>query len=141
MINPITARYVDRLVDEGEQRGIAALVIVIDTPGGLIDSTYKITGRMLNAGIPILTYVAPSGAHAASAGTFITLAGHVAAMAPSTNIGAAHPVDGWAAHRGRSKDEVGTTPGRSQLAARGANAHWAEPRCVRRRSGADEALA
>ena len=67
VINPITARYVDRLVDEGEQRGIAALVIVIDTPGGLIDSTYKITGRMLNAGVPILTYVAPSGAHAASA--------------------------------------------------------------------------
>ena len=92
-INPITARYVDRLVDEGEANKVAAVVFVIDTPGGLIDSTYAITARFLSARVPIVTFVAPAGARAASAGTFITLAGNIAAMAPATNIGAAHPVD------------------------------------------------
>ena len=145
VINPITARYVDRLVDEGEERGVAALVLVIDTPGGLIDSTYKITGRMLNAGVPILTYVAPSGAHAASAGTFITLAGHVAAMAPSTNIGAAHPVDGSG---GDIQDDLRTKVENDAVAqivniakARGHNEKWAEDAVRKSVSiGADEAV-
>src|SRR5881392_3818796 len=92
-INPITARYVDRVVSDGESDNAAAVVFVIDTPGGLIDSTYQITARFLATRIPIVTFVAPAGARAASAGTFITMAGHVAAMAPATNIGAAHPVD------------------------------------------------
>lgn len=92
-INPITARYVDRVVSDGEADNAAAVVFVIDTPGGLIDSTYQITARFLGTRIPIVTFVAPAGARAASAGTFITMAGHVAAMAPATNIGAAHPVD------------------------------------------------
>jgi membrane-bound serine protease (ClpP class) len=92
-INPITARYVDRVVSDGEADNAAAVVFVIDTPGGLIDSTYQITARFLAARVPIVTFVGPSGARAASAGTFITMAGHVAAMAPATNIGAAHPVD------------------------------------------------
>src|SRR5438132_5723519 len=92
-INPITERYVDRVVEEGEQRGVAAVVFTMDTPGGLIDSTYHITARFLTAKVPVVIFVAPAGARAASAGTFITMAGHVAAMAPATNIGAAHPVD------------------------------------------------
>ena len=92
-INPITARYVDRVISDGEADNAAAVVFVIDTPGGLIDSTYQITARFLAARVPIVTFVAPAGARAASAGTFITMAGHVAAMAPATNIGAAHPVD------------------------------------------------
>jgi membrane-bound serine protease (ClpP class) len=92
-INPITARYVDRVVSDGEADNAAAVVFVIDTPGGLIDSTYQITARFLAARVPIVTFVAPAGARAATAGTFITMAGHVAAMAPATNIGAAHPVD------------------------------------------------
>src|SRR5256886_741811 len=92
-INPITARYVDRVVSDGESDNAAAVVFVIDTPGGLIDSTYQITARFLSTRVPIVTFVAPAGARAASAGTFITMAGHVAAMAPATNIGAAHPVD------------------------------------------------
>jgi membrane-bound serine protease (ClpP class) len=92
-INPITARYVDRVVSDGEADNAAAVVFVIDTPGGLIDSTYQITARFLATRIPIVTFVAPAGARAASAGTFITMAGHVAAMAVATNIGAAHPVD------------------------------------------------
>src|SRR5947207_13214766 len=92
-INPITARYVDRVVSDGESDNAAAVVFVIDTPGGLIDSTYQMTARFLSTRVPIVTFVAPAGARAASAGTFITMAGHVAAMAPATNIGAAHPVD------------------------------------------------
>jgi len=145
VINPITARYVDRLLDEGEQRKVAAVVFVIDTPGGLIDSTYKITGRMLNSGVPIMTYVAPSGAHAASAGTFITLAGHVAAMAPSTNIGAAHPVDssgGDIADDLRAKVENDAVAQITNIArARGHNAQWAEDAVRKSVSiGVDEAV-
>src|SRR5688500_7045807 len=85
VINPITARYVERVIAAAEQRGAAAVVFSIDTPGGLIDSTYKITGMFLNARVPVVVYVSPSGARAASAGTFITMAAHVAAMAPATN--------------------------------------------------------
>src|SRR5438309_1263028 len=92
-INPITARYVDRVITDGETDNAVAVVFVIDTPGGLIDSTYHITSRFLTARVPVVIFVSPPGARAASAGTFITMAGHVAAMAPSTNIGAAHPVD------------------------------------------------
>ncbi len=130
VINPITARYVDRIVDEGESRNAVAVVFVIDTPGGLIDSTYKITGRFLNARVPVVTYVAPSGARAASAGTFITLAGHVAAMAPHTNIGAAHPVDSSGGDiQGdlRLKAENDAVAHITNIAiARGRNAQWAE---------------
>jgi membrane-bound serine protease (ClpP class) len=145
VINPITARYVDRMVDEGEERKVAAVVFVIDTPGGLIDSTYKITGRLLNAGVPIVTYVAPSGAHAASAGTFITLAGHVAAMAPSTNIGAAHPVDssgGDIEGDLRTKAENDAAAQIVNIArARGHNAQWAEDAVRKSVSiGSDEAV-
>src|SRR5437879_898642 len=130
VINPITARYVDRIVDEAESRKAAAIVFVIDTPGGLIDSTYKITGRFLNARVPIVTFVAPPGARAASAGTFITMAGHVAAMAPATNIGAAHPVDsngGDIQGDLRQKVENDTVAAITKIAlARGRNAQWAE---------------
>src|SRR5256714_12172104 len=66
-INPITARYVDRVVSDGEADNAAAVVFVIDTPGGLIDSTYQITARFLSTRIPIVTFVAPAGARAASA--------------------------------------------------------------------------
>src|SRR5438445_12937492 len=92
-INPITARYVDRVGGDGEENAAAAVIFIIDTPGGDIDSTYKITARFLAAMLPRVTFAAPAGARAASAGTFITMAGHVAAMAPATNSGAAHPVD------------------------------------------------
>src|SRR6266511_1963957 len=130
VINPVTARYVDRVVSEGEQRRVAAVVFVIDTPGGLIDSTYRITGRFLNARVPVITYVGPSGARAASAGTFITMAGHVAAMAPPTNIGAAHPVDSSGSDiQGdlRAKAENDATAQITKIAiARGRNEKWAE---------------
>ena len=130
VINPITARYVDRVVSEGERDRAAAIVFVIDTPGGLIDSTYDITARFLAARVPIVTFVAPPGARAASAGTFITMAGHVAAMAPATNIGAAHPVDSSGGDiQGdlRLKAENDAVAHITNIArVRGRNVQWAE---------------
>ena len=130
VINPITAQYVDRIVGRAEAQGAAAVVLQINTPGGLVDSTLRITGRFLNSRVPVITYVSPAGARAASAGTFITLAGHVAAMAPATNIGAAHPVDS-SGHdlQGdlRQKVENDTVAAAQKIAlARGRNAQWAE---------------
>src|SRR2546430_17167483 len=92
-INPIIARYVDRVVSDAEADNAAAVVFVIDTPGGLIDSTYQITARFLATRIPIVTFVAPAGARAASAGAVTTLARPAAALAPPTNNRAAPPVD------------------------------------------------
>ena len=143
-INPITERYIDRVLDEAEQRGVAAVVFEIDTPGGLIDSTYKITARFLAARVPVVTFVSPPGARAASAGTFITMAGHVAAMAPTTNIGAAHPVDSSGGDiQGdlRLKAENDAVAHIVNIAkARGRNAQWAEDAVRKSVSiGSDEA--
>ena len=130
VINPITVRYVERVIQGAEESGAAAVVFSMDTPGGLIDSTYKITSIFLNARVPVVVYVAPSGAHAASAGTFITMAAHVAAMAPATNIGAAHPVSaGGGDIEGdlRAKAENDAVAQITKIAkARGRNEQWAE---------------
>lgn len=91
-ITPVTAQFIDRAIKRAEEERAQGLLIVLDTPGGLVDSTRGIVKSILQSNVPVVVYVAPSGAHAASAGLFITLAGHVAAMAPATNIGAAHPV-------------------------------------------------
>ncbi len=85
--------YISRGIGVAEQNSAEALVIVLNTPGGSLGATQNILMRMLNARVPIIVYVSPSGAWAGSAGTFITLAGNIAAMAPGTTIGAAHPVD------------------------------------------------
>ena len=92
MISPAVADYVNRAVDEASAAGADALVIELDTPGGLVSSTEDIVKDILNAPLPVIVFVSPRGASATSAGVFITLAGHVAAMAPGTSIGAAHPV-------------------------------------------------
>ncbi|MEQ1859734.1 MAG: nodulation protein NfeD [Chthoniobacteraceae bacterium] len=92
-IGPATAGYISRAIDVAEKDGSQCLVVQLDTPGGLLESTKVIVQRMLAARVPVVVYVAPSGASAGSAGCFITLAADVAAMAPTTNIGAAHPVD------------------------------------------------
>ncbi len=92
IISPVTQQYILDAIDRSESDGAVCLVIKLDTPGGLLESTRAIVKRMMNAKVPIVVYVAPSGSRAGSAGVFITLAAHVAAMAPSTNIGAAHPV-------------------------------------------------
>ena len=92
IISPVTQQYIVDAIDRSESEGAVCLVIMLDTPGGLLESTRTIVKRMMNAKVPVAVYVAPSGSRAGSAGVFITLAGHIAAMAPSTNIGAAHPV-------------------------------------------------
>jgi membrane-bound serine protease (ClpP class) len=92
VIGPVTADYIDQGITEAEHDGYAGVILKIDTPGGLLESTRVIVKSILNARVPVVVYIAPSGSRAGSAGVFITLAAHVAAMAPSTNIGAAHPV-------------------------------------------------
>jgi len=93
-IVPIIADYLDRGISEAEDANATVCVIELNTPGGLLDTTEEIVSRILNADVPIVVYVAPRGAWAASAGTFITLSANIAAMAPGTTIGAAHPVSG-----------------------------------------------
>ena len=92
IIGPATARYALRGLREAAQSGAEALVIELDTPGGLLKSMDDISKAMLNSAVPTIVYVWPSGARAASAGVFITYAANVAAMAPTTHLGAAHPV-------------------------------------------------
>ena len=91
-INPATAGYIARSIDEAAAEKAQCLILQLDTPGGLLDSTKDIVQSFYRAGVPVVVYVAPSGANATSAGCFITLASDVAAMAPNTSIGAAHPV-------------------------------------------------
>jgi len=93
-IVPVVAQYIERGIELSEQTGATACVIKLNTPGGLLNSTEKIVAAIMNAEVPVIVYVGPKGAWAASAGTFITLASHVAAMTPGTTIGAAHPVSG-----------------------------------------------
>lgn len=130
VISPVSAQYVERVLAAAEARDVAAVVFTIDTPGGLIGATFRITNRLLNARVPVITYVAPRGARAASAGTFITMAGHVAAMAPSTVIGAAHPVGGSGETLegdARAKAENYTVSEAQKIAlARDRSVQWAE---------------
>jgi membrane-bound serine protease (ClpP class) len=91
-IGPATASYVSHAVDEAASNNSQCLIIELNTPGGLLDSMQQIVQKLLSAPVPVVVYVAPTGATAASAGCFITLAADVAAMAPATTIGAAHPV-------------------------------------------------
>lgn len=91
-VSPIMLGYIERGIEAAEQQAVEALIIQLDTPGGQIDLTKEIVQAIIQSDVPVVVYVYPPGAFAASAGTFITLAGHVAAMAPHTSIGAASPV-------------------------------------------------
>jgi membrane-bound serine protease (ClpP class) len=91
-INPVVATYIHRSIEKASGEHAVCLVIHLNTPGGLLKSTRIIVGDILESPIPVIVYVSPAGAHAGSAGVFITLAADIAAMAPGTNIGAAHPV-------------------------------------------------
>ena len=93
-VNPVTQGFVNHEIGQAEKKGYDAVVIVMDTPGGLSDSMRKIYLRELSAKIPVLCYVSPSGARAASAGVWICEAADVAAMAPGTNIGSSTPIEG-----------------------------------------------
>jgi membrane-bound serine protease (ClpP class) len=92
VVDPFVANYIIRGIDRAEADGDAAVLLTIDTPGGLDSSMRKITQAILNSKVQVICYTAPQGARAASAGTFIMLACPINAMAPGTNIGAAHPV-------------------------------------------------
>jgi membrane-bound serine protease (ClpP class) len=129
-INPLTARYLERGLRDAQAAGDAAVVVRLDTPGGLETSMRKMTSAMLASPVPVVVHVAPAGARAASAGMFLTIAAHVAAMAPGTNIGAAHPVPAG----GGKMDPVmsgkvtndASALARSLANSRGRNAKWAE---------------
>jgi membrane-bound serine protease (ClpP class) len=130
VISPVTMRLVGMAIDRAQTERAAALVIELDTPGGLERSMRGIVQRMLNAEVPVIVYVSPTGARAASAGVFITVAAHVAAMAPATNIGAAHPVSvggGTVDKESMKKIENDAAAFiRTVAIERGRNADWAE---------------
>lgn len=132
-IGPATAGYIHRAIGVAAKRADACLIIQLDTPGGLVVSTEEIVQSFYESSIPTVVYVAPEGASATSAGTFITMAGDVAAMAPNTRIGAAHPVSlGFGG--GESTNTVMATKAENDVAImirniagkRGRNADWAE---------------
>ena len=144
-VGPVMERYIDRGIDAAEDEEGEAVVLRLDTPGGLITSMNGIVKRILSSEVPVIVYVSPRGGHAASAGTFITMAAHVAAMAPATRIGAATPVGaGGEEIQGPLGDKV-TNDAAAQIRAlaelRGRNAEWAES-AVRDAAAvnADEAL-
>ena len=91
-INPVVAAYIHRGIEKANSEKAACLLIHLNTPGGLLKSTRNIVGNIFESRVPVIIYVSPAGAHAGSAGLFITLAADIAVMAPGTNIGAAHPV-------------------------------------------------
>ncbi|MBV9669729.1 MAG: ATP-dependent Clp protease proteolytic subunit, partial [Acidobacteriales bacterium] len=93
-IQPISAEYIARAIDHAEQTNATAVLIETSTPGGTLDATREIVAKITHSKVPVIVYVAPGGARAASAGFFILESADVAAMAPGTNTGAAHPVDG-----------------------------------------------
>src|SRR5436305_4973460 len=144
-IHPVSAELIADAIQEADRRNSAAVIVELDTAGGLMSSTRDITTAVLGARTPVVIFVAPSGAQAASAGFFILMSADVAAMAPGTNAGAAHPVDG-------SGKDIGGTMGRKveqdaaanirSLAVRnGRNVQLAESAVLQSRSfTADEAL-
>jgi membrane-bound serine protease (ClpP class) len=131
-INPVVAEYIVKSIEDATDEDAECLIIEMDTPGGLMESTRIITKAMLASKIPIVVYVAPSGARAASAGVFITYAAHIAAMTTSTNIGAAHPVNigGGEADSSNTMMEKVTNDAVAQIKTvaekRGRNVEWAE---------------
>lgn len=139
-VNPVLVDYIKRGTTQAEASGATALIIQLDTPGGLDTAMRDIVQSIVNSRVPVVVYVSPSGARAASAGTFITLAAHVAAMAPNTAIGAAHPVAIGETVPGTVEDKVVNDAAayiRSIAEAHGRSAEWAE-RAVRESVSATE---
>jgi len=128
IIGPISARYISEAIAEAEADRAEVLVLELDTPGGLMTSMHDIIKGILASEVPVCVYVAPQGARAASAGTFITIAAHVAAMAPGTNIGAASPVNTGGemdSTLARKVFQDATASIRSLARLRGRNEAWA----------------
>ena len=145
IINPVSAEYIVDSIKTSEKESAQCLIIKLDTPGGLDTSMRQIIKEILNTQVPIVVYVAPDGARAASAGVLITMAAHVAAMAPGTNIGAAHPVSMGGEKMGREMSEKVENDAvayiQSIATKRKRNLEWAE-KAVRESVSikADEAL-
>ncbi len=129
-ITPATVDYLRGAIADAHAAGAAALVIVLDTPGGLLESTKLIVQDLLEAPLPVLVYVAPGGASATSAGVFVTMAAHIAAMAPGTSIGAAHPVGSQGqdidGEMGKKVENFTAAFGTAIAERRGRNVKWAE---------------
>jgi membrane-bound serine protease (ClpP class) len=133
IVNPVLADYIERGIEHAEETQAAACIIQLDTPGGLDTSMRDIVQNIVNARVPVVVYVSPSGSRAASAGVFITVSAHVAAMAPNTAIGAAHPVsmgeEGEATMSETMEEKVVNDAAayiRSIAEAHGRNMDWAE---------------
>jgi membrane-bound serine protease (ClpP class) len=129
VINPVSAEFIGKSIRKANDKRVEALVIELDTPGGLDTSMRSIVKDIVGSAVPIVVYVSPSGSRAASAGVFITLAAHVAAMAPGTNIGAAHPVSLEGKIDKTMSEKVTNDAAayiRSLAESRGRNAQWAE---------------
>jgi membrane-bound serine protease (ClpP class) len=114
IVHPLSAEYLVDAIERADEQGAALLLIEVDTPGGLVDSTKEIVQRMLSARTPIAVYVSPSGARAASAGFLLLIGADIAAMAPGTNTGAAHPIDASGA---APPDDIGMAKAQADLAA------------------------
>ncbi|CAN5662044.1 nodulation protein NfeD [soil metagenome] len=146
IVDNVMAGYIAEGIARAEREGASAVVIRLNTPGGSLDATQRIVSSILDAPLPTVVWVSPPGARAASAGTFITLAAHVAVMAPGTNIGAATPVGGQGEDiEGALGDKVlndAVASIRSIAETRGRNVEWAEETVRQARSSpATEALA
>jgi len=128
-INPAVDDFIRESINRSKANAARALIIQLDTPGGLLTSTRTIVKEMLGAPVPVIVYVAPSGAGAGSAGVFITMAAHIAAMAPGTNIGAAHPVAGGGQEvkgvMGEKIENFTASFSESIAQQRGRNTEWA----------------
>lgn len=133
-INPASAKYVHDAIEDANAEGYHAVLLRLNTPGGLLQSTREIVADFLASPLPVIVYVAPGGGQAASAGAFITMAGHIAAMAPGTNIGAAHPITLGEGQNIADSTNIPLTKATNDAAAfartiaekRGRNVAWAE---------------
>ncbi|HEU4949804.1 MAG TPA: nodulation protein NfeD [Candidatus Deferrimicrobiaceae bacterium] len=129
-INPVTADYLSSVIEKAEEQGAALIVVELDTPGGLDSAMRQMVQEIIRTKIPVAVYVSPSGARAASAGVLITLASDVAAMAPGTNIGAAHPVSvgggGMDNTMAKKVENDAAAYARSLADKKGRNPDWAE---------------
>lgn len=129
VVNPVMSEFISKSINEAETEKADALIIELDTPGGLDTSMRSIVKKITSSEVPVIVYVSPGGARAASAGVFITLAAHVAVMAPGTNIGAAHPV-GVGGKMDKTLAEKAVNDAAAYIKSiaekRGRNAKWAE---------------
>ncbi|KPJ98771.1 MAG: serine protease, partial [Nitrospira bacterium SG8_35_4] len=129
VVNPVMSEFITKSIDHAEENQDDLLVLQLDTPGGLDSSMRSIVKKIIASKIPVVVYVAPSGARAASAGVFITLAAHVSAMAPGTNMGAAHPV-GVGSKMDKTMAEKAVNDASAYIKSlaerRNRNAEWAE---------------